>query len=346
MWKWLISLGLVVCLVMAFALPMCAPAPPEVEEKLAESIRIYPAWAPDNNVAIAKFLKEKLGVTMKYTDISCGEIEAKLAAEAPNFGADIAMACGPQGYRAKKEGWAVQYDSPIWRGESEVWKDPDNYWWNQGNYQFILIGNEDRLAEKGYTLPTSWDDLLDPKWKGEIVMPSPLTSGTAYLMLFSFFTLYGFNADKGEEGGWEFYDSLDRNIHHYTKSGGAPADLVGRGEFTLGITYEAVTLGRIEEGYPLVWCVPEEGIGYEGAPAFILKGTKELYTCQKIIDLLATKEWSKLIAEEAGYVTKEYPSEFFGGLPKYIPNIDCDWAYESKSRLCDEWRDRIGRVAE
>lgn len=31
--KWLISLGLVVCLVMVFALPMCAPAPPVEEEK-------------------------------------------------------------------------------------------------------------------------------------------------------------------------------------------------------------------------------------------------------------------------------------------------------------------------
>jgi len=40
-------------------------------------------------------------------------------------------------------------------------------------------------------MPKSWRDLLDPKWKGEIVMPSPLSSGTANMMRYSFLALYG-----------------------------------------------------------------------------------------------------------------------------------------------------------
>lgn len=308
------------------------------EEKLASSIRAYAAFAPDNNVELSKFFKEKLGVEIKYIDISCGEIEAKLTAEAPNFSADIVWACGPQAARAKREGWAIPYDSPSWRGVGVEFKDPDNYWFSVGNYQFILCGNKDLLDKAGYTLPDSWDDLLDPKWKDEIVMPSPVTSGTAYLMQFSFFTLYGFNEDKGEEGGWEFYEKLDKNIHHYTRSGGAPSDLVGRGEFMLGITYEAAVQARLEEGYPLVWTVPKEGIGYEGAPAFILKGTKEEYTCKKMIDLMGTKDFSQLIADRIGYVTKDIPSSFFGETPEYIPNVDFDWAYENKARLVDQWK--------
>ncbi len=39
-WKWLISVGLVVSLLMAFALPMCAPAPPVEEEKPMKTVKI------------------------------------------------------------------------------------------------------------------------------------------------------------------------------------------------------------------------------------------------------------------------------------------------------------------
>jgi iron(III) transport system substrate-binding protein len=50
----------------------------------------------------------------------------------------------------------------------------------------LLVGNKDKLKEKGYALPNSWQELLDPKWKGQIVMPSPLSSGTANMIRFSF----------------------------------------------------------------------------------------------------------------------------------------------------------------
>jgi iron(III) transport system substrate-binding protein len=79
-------------------------------------------------------------------------------------------------------------------------------------------------------MPESRKDLLDPKWKGEIIMPSPLSSGTANMKRFSFLALYG------DAEGWKFIEALDKNIAFYTRSGNAPMDLVGRGEFTLGIT--------------------------------------------------------------------------------------------------------------
>ena len=174
---------------------------------------------------------------------------------------------------------------------------------------------------------------------------SPVTSGTAYRMLFTFMTLYAFNEGKEEEALWEFYDKLDKNIHHYTRKGDAPTDLVAKGEFMLAITNAKYVQPRIEEGYPLVWCVPKEGIGYESTPVFILKSTKELYTCQKIIDLFAILEFSKLRAE-MGFISKdpEAASALYkhlpGGVPKFVPNIDLKWAYENKARLNEEWKAR------
>jgi len=354
--KWLISVGLVVCLLMAFALPMCAPTPPveeeapPVEEELAKYIKAYMAITPENNIELCNFIKEELGVEVRQTYTSCGECEAKLIAEAPRFSADMVIhMCGPQAFVAKDEGWSIAYDSPIWREASEIWKDPDNYWWSHGNLSFYLVGSKEKLDAAGYTMPESWDDLLDPKWKGEIVTSSPLTSGAAYRILFSFITLYGLNTGKGEEGGWEYIEALDKNIDHYTKSGNAPSDLCGRGEFMLGIAYSVGALDRISEGYPLYCTVPKEGTGIGPAPSFILKGTEKEYTCQKIIDLLGSHEGCQFMANLGGYDTKDPTAvgptfaEVFPEGINYIPNIDLAWAYGDKDRLVNEWKDRIGR---
>ncbi|GAI85940.1 unnamed protein product, partial [marine sediment metagenome] len=89
----------------------------------------------------------------------------------------------------------------------------------------------------------------------------------------------------------------------------------------LGITNQAKVQGRIDEGYPLLWAIPEEGSGFGLGPNFILKGTEELYTCQKIIDLLGTREFSELRAS-VGYVVKDdVPIALFGKKPKLIPNL-------------------------
>ncbi|MCX5823032.1 MAG: extracellular solute-binding protein [Deltaproteobacteria bacterium] len=221
---------------------------------IAEDINAYMGTSPDNNAKIAKFIKDKTGITVNQTFQSFGEIEARMKAEAPNFNADMVIGCGSStGFLAKKSGWAVPYVSPAWKGVPEVFLDAQGNWYNIANFSFVLVANKDRLAKAGYKMPESWKDLTDPKWKGEILMPSPLSSGTANMMRFSFLALYG------DDDGWKFIEALDKNIAYYTRSGNAPTDLVGRGEFILGITSDENVKKRLDDGYPLLWSIPKEG---------------------------------------------------------------------------------------
>jgi len=350
--KWLISVGLVVCLVMAFALPMCAPAPapPEEEEAppeevLASSIRTWVSSSPDGPAQV-EFIERKLGIQCHYIALSAGESFARMEAEAPRFSADLLlMANSYQAMTAKDNNWAIPYDSPTWRGDSEVWKDPDNYFWAQSLWNLVLVGHEGKLAEAGYTMPESWDDLLDPKWKGQILMPSGLTSGTGWLMIAGIMTLYGFNVDGTEKGGWEYLEALDKNINHYTKSGSAPVELVSRGEFMLGISGASSVVTAVAAGYPIAWRIPKEGVPYEGSYAMIMIGTEELYTCQKIIDLWGTQERCEMQAA-FGHITKDpdVGIQFFEEIPKYIDGYSVEYSYENRDRVLDEWKDRFLRA--
>src|SRR5207249_3155047 len=96
---------------------------------------------------------------------------------------------------------------------------------------------EDKLviytAYEENELKTFWEqfttDLLDPKYKGHIVMSNPSTSGTAYLLLASH------AARLGEDKMWQYYETLDRNLSQVTKSGGAPGRMAASGETPIGI---------------------------------------------------------------------------------------------------------------
>jgi iron(III) transport system substrate-binding protein len=302
----------------------------------AQEISAYMGTSPDNNAKIAAFIKEKTGITVKQSFQSFGEIEARVKAEAPNFNADMIIGCGsPLAFMAKKNGWSMPYKSPAWVGTQAVFMDPEGSWYNIGNFSFVLVANKDRLAKLGATMPASWKDLLDPKWKGEILMPSPLSSGTANMMRFSFLALYGDNE------GWKFMEALDKNIAYYTRSGNAPTDLVGRGEFTLGITSDENVKKRIDDGYPLIWSIPQEGTGYDGTFVLILNGTRNAEACRKIVDALGSAEFSTLMAG-IGYMTpRPAPNALYGKtLPKYI-NIDLAKASEDKETNNERWKQKF-----
>ena len=303
----------------------------------ADSISAYMGFSREVNEALAKRIQEKTGIEVKNITLSWGEIWAKIRSEAPRFNADMVLSFGgASAIEGTEKGYYEAYQSSAWKDIAPAFTSPKGTYYALGTFSFLLVDNKTKLAEKGYTMPTTWKDLLDPKWKGQIVMPSPRTSGTAFMIVYSFLSLYG------EKDGWKFLEALDKNIAFYTKSGNAPTDLVGRGEYLLGITSDENVLKRIKDGYPLEWKVPAEGIGYEGNYCVILKGTKNLALCKKVVDYLGTKDCSEFIAS-MGYIPPRpgIASGLYGAQsPKYI-KLDHAWAYKNRKNIIMTWKSKF-----
>ena len=98
----------------------------------------------------------------------------------------------------KEKGLLLDYKSPeIKHHIMEV--DKDGAWTSVRVCNMIIAYNKDKIAKED--IPTSWEDLTNPKYKGRIAMPNPLLSGTAYVAV-------GALADKF---GWEYFDRLKAN---------------------------------------------------------------------------------------------------------------------------------------
>jgi len=156
------------------------------------------------------------------------------------------------------------------------------------------------------------------------------------MLNYSFLQLYG------EKEGWKFLEDLDKNMAFYTKSGNAPTDLVGRGEYLLGITADENVLNRIQQGYPLQWTIPLEGIGYEGNYTVILKGTKKLELSKKIMDYFGTQEFSEFLASFGYFPPRPgIASALYGAAkPTYI-KLDHGWAVKNRRKIIKTWKSRF-----
>ncbi len=303
----------------------------------ADEVRIYTYMLPIQE-DLTKVLSENTGVQVKTLGLSGGELWARVQAEKPNIGADVIFGFAPgTAILGKREGlWAAYPDAPAWRDINPRYKDKDGTYYDVGTSCFVLVGNKDLLAKKNLKMPETWFDLLDPKWKGEIVMPSPVTSGTAFMINATFLQLLGW--DKG----WDFMEKLDKNVAQYTRSGNAPLEHVGRGEYILGLTSDEKVPQRLQQGFPILWTAPKEGLGYEGNIVAIVKGTKQLQAAQKVVDFAGTEKFQRWLAQ-FGYLTaREEPNPMYKSKPKLV-DYSYEWAADNHERIIETWKTKFLR---
>ena len=307
----------------------------------AQEVRVYSMLAKEVQDEITKFLNkelaDELGMPIKSLALSTGEMHARIMAEAPRIGADLVIHLPWGALKMVKAGLTEAYpNAPAWKDIDAKYKEPKGHYYDLGTFSYVLIGNKDRLKEKGYKMPQSYFDLLDPKWKGEILLPSPVTSGTATMINASILSLF-----KDEDAGWSFLEHLDKNVSQYTKSGNTPTTLVARGEFLLGLTSDENVPRLIKEGYPLLWTIPREGVGAEGNMVLIVKGTKQLKAAKKIVNFMGTEKFQRHFAKY-GYLVarKGIPSALYKSKPKFI-EYDYEWAADNRDRILKIWKGKF-----
>lgn len=93
---------------------------------------------------------------------------------------DVISATSFQFYEIFKEGLFQKYDSPERRAFDEDFKDKEGFWTSAYHNASVIAYNTKLL--KPQDLPKSYDDLLDPKWKGKMLMDSRETEWYASML--------------------------------------------------------------------------------------------------------------------------------------------------------------------
>jgi iron(III) transport system substrate-binding protein len=297
------------------------------------------AWCQGMAVGFEKVAGVKVAVVQKAT----GEMLAQVKAEKANPKGDIWWAGPADSYlQAAEEGLLETYRSPN-LGELHEWArhvSEVSQYRVSGVYGGILaLGYNTELQQrKKLPVPRCWKDLLDPAYKGEVMLANPNSSGTAYLMLASLVQVFG------EDEAFRYMKALNANVTSYARSGIGPMTAVKQGEVYIGSTVLHGVINEIVNGYPVKPVLPCEGVGYEVGSMAIIKGARNLASAKKFVDWALTAD-----AQRIGLDIKEYaiPTNRNVALPPMVPNlaevkvIRYDFAKygssDTRKRLLERW---------
>jgi len=246
----------------------------------------------------AEFEKVHPDITVNFVRLSSGEALTRLRNERANPQFDIWWGGPVDSFiAAKEEGLLEVYESPNLANlkDPNLMKDPDGFWAGVYIGSLGFATNTNYLQANNLQAPTSWDDLLKPEWKGQLMIAHPSSSGTSYTALCTILQL------RGEEKGWEYLRAFNNNVLQYTKSGSAPARFVGAGEAAVGIVFSHDIVAQIERGAPLALSFPAEGTGYEIGGMAIIKGARNPEAAQKWFDWALEPATQELGPKYAAY---------------------------------------------
>lgn len=291
--------------------------------------------------AAAAAFEQTSGIHVDMTRQSAGEIYARLRAEKDNPRGDIWYGgTGDPHLQAANDGLTEPYRSPAldqlqdWAQNQATRSEHRTV----GLYVGVLGFGYNATTLKDRPAPACWADLLKPEFKGEVQMADPNSSGTAWTMLATIVQL------MGEEPAFDYLVKLNRNIDHYTSAGAAPAQSVGRGEVTVGITFLHDLVDAAKKAPAVRVVSPCEGTGFEIGSMSLIKGARHPAEAKAFYDWALTPEAQAIAAKNGSY---QVPSNKATPTPPEAPDtskiklIDYDFAKYGSSaerkRLLGRW---------
>jgi iron(III) transport system substrate-binding protein len=292
---------------------------------LAEmQVVLYSANDDTVNKLVADGFKKETGITVNIVSTGSGVLFRRIASEAANPQGDVVW--GVSSALLKQNSKFFQPYSV--KGRDAVpteYRDPNNLWIGT-NLQVVTI-NQNTKAIDAASGPKTWQDLLDPRWKGKIAYTDPANSGFSYAIATGLLTYWG-----EDDAAWNKLSSLIVNTKVLNRST-LVFDGNGSGEYPVGISLEYAGYLWAHNGAPVKVGYPTEGTVALAEGAAMIKGAPDPDAARALIDYLASKPTQEMLLK----LTFRRParqdvelSTMPGGMPalstiKVLPYNDVKW---------------------
>jgi iron(III) transport system substrate-binding protein len=261
---------------------------PKAADAPKGTLMIYTSIYPDIIESVKPALKKAFpDIEIEWFQAGTEKVMAKVAGEieAKKISADLLMVADPSYYLTLQEkNLLLKYDSPN-RKDVKLNKDQDGYWTGVRVSNMIIAYNTSKV--KPEDAPKTFKDLLDPKWKGRIAMPSPLLSGTAYV----------FAGVLKDTYGWDYFEKLKANGLKVEEGNSAIQNKLIRGEYYAVVILEENILKMADKGEPVKVVYPADGTVVIPSPIAIFNTSKNQELAKKVLDWWISKEGQEAIVK-------------------------------------------------
>jgi ABC-type Fe3+ transport system substrate-binding protein len=361
-------------IVAAVACLSIAAAPAGAQPVEDELILITPVAKTLTDPALAefaKYAKERWNVTIKTSALAAGTpvaygqiVEWKGRPQADIFwGGESALfdKLAEQKLLAPLDLPKAVIDAippTIGKPKQILLKDPKGFWTGTVLEPYGIVYHPRLFARLGLAAPKDWDDLLDPKLKGNVAQCAPSRSSSSHA------TYEVILQRDGDEKGWTWLKKLGGNTGIFTARSRDVPSVVAKGEFAAGFavpSYMAFEdrLAGFDIKYvapKTAWITPE--------PIAILAGARHAKAARAFIEFMLSERGQRVAMERGVFPitpkfrvqgapgsTAEMAVEFTGGLRSYfdmdVTNIyDDDIAQKRYEAVNATFRKEIESVSE
>ena len=176
-----------------------------------------PSWFGNEFDAFTK----ATGIKVQYVEAGSGGIVERLAKETSNTQADVLVTLPPFIQKAAADGLLEAYTPAGADQISAEAKDPNGLYEPLVNNYMNFIYNASALTDA----PKTFEDLLDPKFKGKIQYSTPGQAGDGTAVMIELIHAFG-----GKDAAFDYFKKLQDNNVGPSSSTGKLTALVNKGE--------------------------------------------------------------------------------------------------------------------
>jgi iron(III) transport system substrate-binding protein len=236
-------------------------------------------------------------IDVRWLDMGSQDVYDRVRSEAVNPQADVWYG-GPQTIfsRGAKEGLLAPY-RPTWAEAipAQSRGAQDLYFASYRTAPVLVFNAKAVTADQA---PRDWDDLLDPKWKGKILMRDPLASGTMRT-LFGMILARSVTETGSPDRGWEFLRRLDGQTKEYLQQPALLIEKMTRQEGLVTVWELTDLLWQKKRGSPLDFRFATSGAPVIDDSIGLVKSAPHTELAKKFIEFVGSVEGQQLAAREA-----------------------------------------------
>src|SRR5215213_10947047 len=205
-----------------------------------------------------EFEKAHPDIDVQWVDMGSQEVLDRVRAEAANSQADVWFGAPAEAFdRATKENLLEPY-IPTWSNAVSVeGRDAGDHWYGTFLTPEVIGYNTEAVTRE--QAPKDWDDVLDPKWKGKVLIRDPIASGSMRAIFGAILARSVARTGSTAEG-WEWLRRLDANTKEYVLNPALLYQKLGREEGTITL-YNMPDIATLEQRTktPVGYVIPASG---------------------------------------------------------------------------------------
>ena len=240
-------------------MPLRSPHPPQSAQQKTLTVAGYGgSWEQTMRKFVFPAFEAKHGVKMEYTAGNSTDTLAKLQAQKGNQVIDVAIVDDGPMYQAIQLGFCAPIKGLDKADLYDAAKFKDDMAVAVGQTGTGFMVNTKYFQEKGWPIPTSWNDLKDPKFKKLLVIP-PINNTYGLYTLMMYARMNGGGEANIEPGFKVMKDEINPNVLVYEPSPGKMTELFQSGQGAIAVWGTGRVQAFANTGFPVDFIYPKEG---------------------------------------------------------------------------------------